>query len=268
VCQELPYGSQADIWSIGVVFYELLTLELPFKGQNAPALVMKIISVEPRPFPPEYSKGVHEIVGQMLQKQPEDRPSADELLNRDMVRRSLSARLGAAGDREVLTLPSSSPSTSGSDAVHGLLRNQVNMPFSANASDGHSSGLGNSPNTFSRRSSKHGSSEANEERHFFGPSHPLPDSSALQQRSRRCDPNSSCISLVDLEDDSSETPLCAVVGPSRPTSCAGARSSSMPHTGIRDGDGDPQRPGRRSPLTLVGGYLATLATAPWQTTGR
>ena len=40
--QRLPYGIKADIWSIGVVFYQLLEGTYPFKGRNIEKIMEKI----------------------------------------------------------------------------------------------------------------------------------------------------------------------------------------------------------------------------------
>ena len=42
VMQRLPYGIKADIWSIGVVFYQLLEGTYPFKGRNIEKIMEKI----------------------------------------------------------------------------------------------------------------------------------------------------------------------------------------------------------------------------------
>lgn len=43
VVNNKPYNAKADIWSLGVVLYELLALIQPFKAENMAALMMKTI---------------------------------------------------------------------------------------------------------------------------------------------------------------------------------------------------------------------------------
>ena len=47
VCESLPYGTKSDVWSLGVVLYEILFLRLPFQASSLPALVMRICSGDP-----------------------------------------------------------------------------------------------------------------------------------------------------------------------------------------------------------------------------
>lgn len=68
---------KSDIWSVGCVVYELLAGSPPFE---APELAYKVLTAAPPPLPERYSAGLRELVFDMLQKDPEVRPSAAELL--------------------------------------------------------------------------------------------------------------------------------------------------------------------------------------------
>ena len=80
ICQSVPYGSRIDVWSLGTVLYELLSLKHPFQSSNMAATVLKIISSEPAPLPTRCSEEVIQVVQLCLQKDPSKRPSAKELL--------------------------------------------------------------------------------------------------------------------------------------------------------------------------------------------
>lgn len=90
VVDNKPYGIKADIWSLGVVLYELLVLEPPFQGHCLAALVLKIVTTEPKPVPAQnYSEEVRRMVTWCLQKDPEKRPSTDELLDLPTLRHDI-----------------------------------------------------------------------------------------------------------------------------------------------------------------------------------
>ena len=42
-----PYDSRADIWSIGVVFYSMLTKRIPYKGDKREDILKKILTCNP-----------------------------------------------------------------------------------------------------------------------------------------------------------------------------------------------------------------------------
>lgn len=75
---------RSDIWAVGVVSYELFAGFKPFDGDNHGALLLSIVSDEPRPLAklaPDCPEEVRFIVEKMLRKKPEERyQTFEELL--------------------------------------------------------------------------------------------------------------------------------------------------------------------------------------------
>src|ERR1700751_1712959 len=71
-----PVDGRSDIFSLGVVLYEMLTAEKPFPGQSITTVIYKIVNedpIPPRQLNPSIHPGLNEIVLRALSKEPETR---------------------------------------------------------------------------------------------------------------------------------------------------------------------------------------------------
>lgn len=83
-----PLDARTDVFSTGVVLYELLTYNLPFKGSDTAATFMKILSGDPPPlskYLEDYPPELDEIVSRALAKRLDDRYQSAEELGFDLL---------------------------------------------------------------------------------------------------------------------------------------------------------------------------------------
>lgn len=85
----MPYNQKSDIWSLGCILYEMVTLRHAFDANSMKGLVLKILRGSYPAIPSHYSQNLKDLIAEMLIKDPNKRPSIRKILEKDF----LSARI-------------------------------------------------------------------------------------------------------------------------------------------------------------------------------
>ncbi len=75
IIENKPYNFKSDIWSLGVLLYEMCALKPPFNGGSLHMLALQIVRGQYQPVPAQYSQQVKTLLQSLLSLDPAKRPN-------------------------------------------------------------------------------------------------------------------------------------------------------------------------------------------------
>ena len=86
IVESRPYNFKSDIWSLGVLLYELCSLKPPFDASSLHFLALKIVRGVYPPLSKQFSQPLRNLVSKMLKTDPSARPTIHEILKEPIIR--------------------------------------------------------------------------------------------------------------------------------------------------------------------------------------
>lgn len=86
ILNEEPYSFKSDIWSLGVLLYEMCKLKIPFDATNLFELINNVMKLNYKPISDKFSPDLKKMIENILVIDPEKRPSIDTILKYPLVK--------------------------------------------------------------------------------------------------------------------------------------------------------------------------------------
>ena len=80
IVENKPYSFESDVWSLGILLYEMCALEPPFNGRSIHELALRIVHAQYKEIPKQYSEDMKILIRMCLNPEAEERPSVNHLL--------------------------------------------------------------------------------------------------------------------------------------------------------------------------------------------
>lgn len=78
-----PYGKEVDLWSLGILFYAIVSGFMPFEQDDVKKIVkmkgMNFVNFEPEPFK-DFNKDGRNLINSILKVEPRERLPIDQIL--------------------------------------------------------------------------------------------------------------------------------------------------------------------------------------------
>nr|XP_045606782.1 uncharacterized protein LOC123763609 [Procambarus clarkii] len=102
MCENKPYNNKSDIWALGCVLYEMITLKHAFEANNMKALILKIVKGIYQPVSTRYSRDLRLLLGQIFQREPQVRPSISVILRKTFILKKVPRFISGCEEEELM----------------------------------------------------------------------------------------------------------------------------------------------------------------------
>ena len=83
------YDIKSDIWSLGVITYEILTLNPPFKAETFEELYKKVTAGKYSKINSKYSNDMNDLLKLLFKVNPKERPTCGEILKHPLIQKRI-----------------------------------------------------------------------------------------------------------------------------------------------------------------------------------
>ena len=125
VWNEKPYDFKSDVWSFGVVIYEMCALVPPFRADDMAGLFKKVLRGHYAAIPTHFSMDMRQLIKEILKTDPRERPLAEDVWNLPIVQKRIRKYFGNGKEGgKIVDLMTERPQNRGVDTLYETIRLQ------------------------------------------------------------------------------------------------------------------------------------------------